>query len=150
MTRLSRRTFAFAGLTALGAMHIRPALAAKPVFYRNPGCGCCHVWTQRMAEAGLAVDLRDTDDLAGMSETLGVPSHLAGCHVGQIDSYVISGHVPPEDILRLLVELPKGRALLVPGMPAGSPGMETGGPSDSYDVLLLGADGTTSVYASYS
>ncbi|HRX35298.1 MAG TPA: DUF411 domain-containing protein [Aestuariivirga sp.] len=149
MTGLSRRAFALGGLLAACTMDIRPAFAARPVFYRSPGCGCCHVWTRRMAEAGLDVDLRDTDDLAGMSERLGIPSHLAGCHVGQIGSYVISGHVPPDDILRLLVEMPKAKGLLVPGMPAGSPGMETDGPADSYQVLLLHEDSSTEVFASY-
>jgi len=36
----------------------------------------------------------------------------------------------------------------VPGMPAGSPGME-GGRSVPYDVLLVGSDGKTTVYKSY-
>lgn len=134
---------AFALLPAAGAR------AATPVFYRNPGCSCCHAWTERMAEAGLPVSMEDSNDLAGLSADYGIPSGLEGCHVGEIDGYVISGHVPPEDIKRLITEKPTARGLLVPGMPAGSPGMEMGGATDRYDVLLLARDGTTTVFASH-
>jgi hypothetical protein len=34
-------------------------------------------------------------------------------------------------------------------MPIGSPGMEQGGRRDAYDVLLVRADGGTSVFAAY-
>ncbi len=63
--------------------------------------------------------------------------------------HLISGHVPPEDIKRLLSEKPTALGLLVPGMPVGSPGMEMGEQKDRYDVLLLGQDGTTTVFASH-
>jgi len=124
------------------------ALAAAPLFYRNPGCGCCEAWVQRMADAGLPVAMDDRDDLAAYSASLGIPAGLEGCHVGEIEGYVVSGHVPPEDVKRLLAEKPKARGLIVPGMPMGSPGMEMGDHKDRYDVLLLATDGTTSVFAS--
>ena len=56
-------------------------------------------------------------------------------------------------IKRLIAEKSSGRGLAVPGMPIGSPGMDTpayGGRRDAYSVLLLGKDRQTSVYASYS
>ncbi len=149
MTRINRRLVilgaAFAG--SMGAAW--PAAAAAPVFYRSPGCGCCHVWTERMAAEGLPVSLQDTDELSAKSAAFGVPDQLQGCHVGEIEGYVISGHVPPADIKRLLNERPEARGLLVPGMPVGSPGMEMDGQTEPYDVLLLKADGTTAVFASH-
>jgi hypothetical protein len=69
--------------------------------------------------------------------------------VGEIEGYVVSGHVPPADIKRLLSEKPAARGLVVPGMPIGSPGMEMGDRVDRYDVLLLAPDGTTSVFATH-
>ena len=39
--------------------------------------------------------------------------------------------------------------LTVPGMPVGSPGMDQGPRVDPYDVLLVHADGRSSVYAAY-
>jgi hypothetical protein len=148
MTAMTRRIFLAIGAASLGSMAL-PAWSAAPVFYRSPGCGCCHVWTERMAEAGLPVDLQDTDDLGAVSDKFGVPRDLQGCHVGEIEGYVISGHVPPADIKRLLQEKPEARGLLVSGMPVGSPGMEMDGQSEPYDVLLLMADGTTQIFASH-
>lgn len=146
---LSRRLL-LASLLAAAAMPATRVLAAgAPVFFRNPGCGCCEAWTERMAAAGLPVAMEDKDDLAGYSAGLGIPAGLEGCHVGEIDGYVISGHVPPDDIKRLLAEKPAARGLLVPGMPVGSPGMEMGEQKDRYDVLLLAKDGTTTVFASH-
>ncbi len=43
-------------------------------------------------------------------------------------------------MIRLLRERPSARALLVPGMPFGSPGME-GGTPEPYDVILFGRAG---------
>lgn len=148
----TRRSFlaTAAAATAFGMIAPLKAVAVDmPVFWRSPGCGCCHVWTERMAEAGLPVTLEDSEDLAGLSAKLGIPAGLGGCHVGEIGGYVISGHVPPEDVKRLLAEKPEARGLLVPGMPMGSPGMEMGGQTERYEVLLLARDGTTSVFATH-
>jgi hypothetical protein len=144
---LTRRTL-LASIAAIGLLPAARAFAA-PVFHRNPGCGCCLAWTERMAEAGLPVGMEDSNDLARLSAGYGIPQGLEGCHVGEIDGYVISGHVPPEDIKRLIAEKPDARGLLVPGMPVGSPGMEMDGRMDRYDVLLLARDGTTTVYATH-
>lgn len=148
MTLANRRLFLAVGAASILGT-ILPARAATPVFYRSPGCGCCHVWSRRMREVGLDVVMEDSDELVALSERLGVPADLQGCHVGQIDGFVFSGHVPPQDIQKLLAERPAARGLVVPGMPAGSPGMEGGGQSEPYDVLLLGMDGSATVYASH-
>lgn len=147
---LTRRAL-LASLAAFGLFApAARASAGEPVFYRSPGCGCCHTWTERMAEAGMPVVLRDSDDLAALSARYGIPAGLEGCHVGEIEGYVISGHVPPEDISRLLTEKPQARGLVVPGMPMGSPGMDMGPEKEPYEVLLLGTDGKTSVYAAHT
>lgn len=146
---LSRRLLVSSAFACAAMFPIPVLAAARPVFFRNPGCGCCEAWTQRMADAGLPVAMEDRDDLASYSSSLGIPAGLEGCHAGEIDGYVVSGHVPPADIKRLLAEKPHARGLLVPGMPMGSPGMEMGDHKDRYDVLLLAADGTTSVFASH-
>jgi hypothetical protein len=138
-----------ASLAALGLLPAGRALAANPVFYRSPGCGCCHAWTERMAEAGLPVALEDSGDLAALSARMGIPAGLEGCHVGEIGGYIVSGHVPPADVKRLLAGKPDALGLLVPGMPVGSPGMEMGDRTERYDVLLLARDGTTSVFATH-
>jgi hypothetical protein len=90
----------------------------------------------------------NVDDPDEYRRRMGIPKDFASCHTAEVEGYVIEGHVPVEDIRRLLEQRPEAKALVVPGMPAGSPGME-GARRDPYDVLLLKHDGTTSVFKSY-
>ena len=76
----------------------------------------------------------------------GVGELLASCHTAKIDGYVIEGHVPADDIKRLVAERPDALGLTVPGMPAGSPGMEQGDETEPYDVLLIKKDGTAEIF----
>jgi hypothetical protein len=122
-----------------------PAMLA----YRNPGCGCCEKWAALMTESGLQVTMLDDPDLDKRRAEAGVPAELAGCHTAFMGDYIIEGHVPAEDIIRLLAESPAVRGIAVPGMPIGSPGMESGDRNDAYDVLAFKADGTWSVFASH-
>jgi hypothetical protein len=144
---LNRRAV-LAGAPTLAATR---ALATSPVvvFYRNPGCGCCEAWSKLMAEAGMPVEMRDSDDLNAFQEGRNIPADLRGCHAGMIGGFAVSGHVPPADIKRLLAEKPDAVGLAVPGMPAGSPGMEGGG-QDPYEVVLFHKDGTREVFARYA
>ena len=59
-----------------------------------------------------------------------------------VGAYVIDGHVPAQDIVRLLDENPDALGLAVPGMPMGSPGME-GGEAEPFAVLIVAKDGST-------
>ena len=61
---------------------------------------------------------------------------------------MIEGHVPADLIDRLLRERPPVVGLAVPGMPAGSPGMDTSGPPERYQVLTFDRSGRTTVFAS--
>ena len=65
--------------------------------------------------------------------------NLSSCHTAIIDGYVVEGHVPAEDVTRMLAERPAILGLSVPGMPIGSPGMEQGSPADyqAYDVVTF-------------
>jgi hypothetical protein len=91
---------------------------------------------------------QDVSDPESFRARFGIPRALGACHTAVIGDYAIEGHVPAREIRRLLSERPKARGLAVPGMPAGSPGME-GGRSVPYDVLLVLPDGSHKVYARY-
>ena len=54
--------------------------------------------------------------------------------------------MPADDIKRLVAERPDALGLTVPGMPAGSPGMEQGDETEPYDVLLIKKDGTAEIF----
>lgn len=118
--------------------------------YKTPTCGCCTAWVEHMQAAGFRLDVRDTLDLAPVKLDLGVPSGLGSCHTAKVGGYVVEGHVPADDVKRLLAEKPSGvTGIAVPGMPIGSPGMEVPGrPADPYDVVSFG-DGGQRVFASH-
>lgn len=103
-----------------------------------------------MRGAGFQVEARNVSDdsLTAVRRVSGVPAALEACHTAQAGGYVVEGHVPAVAIRRLLRERPQDVAgLAVPGMPAGSPGMGTGGQGDGhYDVIAFGRDGRTRVY----
>jgi hypothetical protein len=55
--------------------------------------------------------------------------------------------VPVEAVQRLLVERPAILGLAVPGMPAGSPGIEVEGePAEPFQVYAFAADGSRRVF----
>ena len=90
----------------------------------------------------------DVEDTTIHRRRHGIPDALGACHTALAAGYAIEGHVPAREIKRLLAERPKDRGLAVPGMPPGSPGMESNKPQP-YDVLLVKPDCTTTVFQSY-
>jgi hypothetical protein len=96
---------------------------------------------------GYPVTAIDVSDLAAVKQRHGVPPALESCHTAVVEGYVIEGHVPADLIDRLLRERPPVAGLAVPGMPLGSPGMETAGRGEPYQVLTFDRDGKTRVYA---
>lgn len=117
------------------------------IAYRSPTCGCCELWVEHMRAAGFHVQVEESHDMGAVKAEAGVPVGKGSCHTAKVGDYYVEGHVPAEDIKRLLAEKPAARGLVVPGMVPGSPGMEQGGVSQPYDVLLLAQDGSTSVFA---
>jgi hypothetical protein len=124
-------------------------VGSKPhiTVFKDPGCGCCKSWVDHLRKHGFDVTVRDTSDVGGAKRTGRVPEQLHSCHTAFVNGYVVEGHVPAADIQRLLREKPKVAGIAVPGMPAGSPGMEMGSRVDKYDVIAFNRDGTTRVFA---
>jgi hypothetical protein len=137
------RRRALIGALALAALPVAARASAAPALhvYRSAGCGCCGAWMEHMRRAGFVVTATETDDLDPIKARLGVPSDLASCHTATVGGYVVEGHVPGSDVLRLLAEKPKAIGLAVPGMPIGSPGMEQGATREPYAVLLFAPAG---------
>ena len=152
----SRRSFvrALPGLALASSVLASPVLAAQAVqaitVYKTPWCGCCGAWVQHLTAAGWTATVREVEDLAPIRRRYGVPDALASCHTGVVGSYAIEGHVPAEDVARLVRERPDAFGLSVPGMPAGSPGMPA--PADrvqGFQTLLILKNGATRVFASH-
>ncbi|WP_422506727.1 DUF411 domain-containing protein [Stenotrophomonas sp. GZD-301] len=122
--------------------------AGHMVVHKSANCGCCGIWVDHVRGAGFSVEVRDTDDLMTVKQRLGVPLDKAACHTAEVGPYIVEGHIPATDIQRLLRERPLARGLLLPGMPAGSPGMEMPGMAvPAYTVELLGRDGRTAPFS---
>ena len=117
--------------------------------YRSPTCGCCKKWVTHLEQAGFTVKQVELTDLSEIKAQAGVPEKLHSCHTALVGRYAIEGHVPAEDIKRLLAEHPDVHGLSAPGMPAGSPGMEVEGRKDKFDVVSFTRDGKSSVWASH-
>jgi hypothetical protein len=118
--------------------------------HKSPTCGCCGDWVKHMQQSGFAVETHDVDNLNDIKTEVGIPPAMGSCHTAKVGKYFVEGHVPAEDVKRLLAENPDAKGLTVPGMPVGSPGMESpSGEVQPYDVLLVAHDGSTSVFASH-
>jgi hypothetical protein len=115
--------------------------------YKTPTCGCCGKWVEHVKQAGFAPEVHEMPDVTPVKTKAGLPRALQSCHTALVGGYVIEGHVPADVVQRLLKEQPKVAGIAVPGMPAGSPGMEMGDRKDPYEVLAYTTDGRTSVYA---
>lgn len=146
-----RRVLSIATVLAFGSSGARAANPALPAImaYRNPGCGCCEKWAVMLQQNGFALTMEDDADLAARKTKAGVPDELAGCHTAFMGDYIIEGHVPLADIMRLVIEAPKIKGIAVPGMPMGSPGMETDQAAEHYDVVAFMADGKRDVFSRY-
>ncbi|WP_298934275.1 DUF411 domain-containing protein [uncultured Ramlibacter sp.] len=130
-----------------------PSLAAAPLpqveVYKNSECGCCGAWVEHMKAAGFPVKVHETPDTSAIRKRYGIPDSFGSCHTGVVAGYALEGHVPAEEVKRLLAKKPAAAGLSVPGMPVGSPGMEMGSRKDPFQVLLIDKAGRSSVFASY-
>lgn len=108
--------------------------------YKSPTCGCCQKWVEHIRSNGITVTVVDEPQMNPLKGSLGIPSDLRSCHTAKIGGYLIEGHVPAADILRLSREQPAVQGLAVAGMPIGSPGMEIGDRVDAYTVVAFGEE----------
>jgi len=119
------------------------------VMHKNPGCGCCEVWADHLRSYGFTVESTEDPKILDFKADRNIPGPLMSCHTAVIDGYFVEGHVPANDILRLLKEKPEHvTGITVPGMPLGSPGMEHPRPQDFNTIALL-SDGTAFVFESH-
>jgi hypothetical protein len=150
-----RQMVALIGGASAGILLPGGAEAAAPasyVMWRDPGCGCCLEWARRVEAAfGRKLPVVDAPNMAAVKKAQGVPAALQSCHTALIQSVVVEGHVPPEDIKRLIASRRAGvKGLAAPGMPAGAPGMDVGHDvRQRYQVFAFDSAGRRSVFATH-
>ncbi|WP_194269625.1 DUF411 domain-containing protein [Stenotrophomonas sp. MYb238] len=157
--RMASLLLATASVFAISACDAAPPRAADPQaaaghaaqvvhVHKDANCGCCNGWIAHMRAAGFTVMAHDSADMVAVKQRLGIPLAQASCHTAEVGGYVLEGHVPAADVQRLLREKPAARGLVLPGMPVGSPGMESpDGRRDAFTVALLGKDGALQPYS---
>ncbi len=155
---MTRRSFvghaAGAGLALAGGRSLWASVPRLPnptmTIYMSPTCGCCAKWVDHVKAAGFATVVHEREDMETVKESLGVPADVRSCHTAQVGKYLVEGHVPAEDIKKMLDQGPKALGLAAPGMPASSPGMAVpGDPHEPFEVLLVRGDGGTEVFAKH-
>jgi hypothetical protein len=117
------------------------------VVYKNVHCDCCLKWVEYLEANRFNVRVVNVDDLGKEKRRVGIPKHGESCHTAEIEGYFIEGHVPADDIKRLIRLKPDAKGLTVPAMPIGSPGMERGTEFQPYEVLLVDKAGNTTVFS---
>src|SRR5690606_24523074 len=132
------RRFALSALAALALPLAVPSMAAPGMpevhVFKSPYCGCCGAWVDHLKAAGFAVKVTEVGDTTAARKRLGMPDKFGSCHTATVAGYVLEGHVPADEVKRMLAEKPKAVGLAVPGMPPSSPGMDVPGRTDPYDV----------------
>jgi hypothetical protein len=122
--------------------------SAQPItVYRTASCGCCGLWVDHLKKNGFEPTVHMVNNMNEAPPHKRVPVGLHSCHTATLEGYIVEGHVPADVIRQLLKERPKVTGIAVPGMPLGSPGMESPNPQP-YDVLTFDASGKTTVFAS--
>lgn len=114
--------------------------------YKDPNCGCCKAWVKHLEANGFKVETMDMPDMSMVKQKYGVKSELEACHTAIVGDYVVEGHVPADVIKQMLKDKPAIAGVAVPGMPQGSPGMESS-TKERYNVLTFDRAGRTTVYA---
>ena len=124
----------------------------KPVditVYRSASCSCCGKWLEHLKANNFNVKDMAMEDVLPIKQKQGITDKLASCHTALVGNYVIEGHVPANDIMKLLKSKPKIIGLAVPGMVNGSPGMEMGEHKNAYEVVSFDKDQKMAVFSSY-
>ncbi|WP_218309997.1 DUF411 domain-containing protein [Alteromonas antoniana] len=134
-------TFASSSLQTKASVHLD--------VFKTASCGCCKKWISHLTQSGVSVASQDLPYLDVLKRDAGIAPAYRSCHTAfSSEGYVFEGHVPARYIDAFLASAPENAiGLSVPGMPAGSPGMEMGDRFTPYNIMLLHTDGTASVFA---
>ncbi len=150
-------------LSVLILLLLNPLWAANPLWlegktetqyditvYRSATCGCCKGWISHLKDHNFNVTDVEVSDVNQIKRQFNIPQRASSCHTGMVNGVAIEGHVPAQDIKRMLKEKSDIRLLTVPAMPSGTPGMDTpGAPKDSFRVFSVDHDNQVGIYNEY-
>lgn len=141
---------AVAGAAALATLPVTAAATLPEVeVFKSPTCGCCGQWADHLKAAGFKVKVTMVNDIGAARKRLGMPDKFGSCHTATVGGYSLEGHVPADEVKKLLATKPVAIGLAVPGMPPSSPGMDVPNRKDPYEVLLIDKRGNSAVFGKY-
>ena len=140
-----------AALSAPITAQTKTAPAAKKeadhvTVYRSRTCGCCGKWVQHLKDNGFQVTEHIVEQMDNAPGRDRVPEKLRSCHIAKVRNYLVEGHVPADVVKDMLRKRPEIEGIAVPGMPQGSPGMESQTP-EPYAVIAWTKDGKSWAFA---
>lgn len=136
-------------LIAVGTVSLVQAAPIQTIdVHRDPNCGCCSKWIAYLRDNGFTVNDHLEDNMSAVKARLGVPDKLASCHTGVVNGKFVEGHVPVQQIVELAKRADL-KGVAAPGMPMGSPGMESGNRKSAYQVIGLTNQDKELVVADY-
>ncbi len=120
------------------------------IVYRSESCGCCSAWIAHLERHNFDVKDIKVENVNPYKQNMNVPPEAASCHTAIVDGVVIEGHVPAQDIKRVLADKSDIRLLTVPRMPSGTPGMDApGAPKQEFNVFAISNNDEVSIYNNY-
>ncbi|QWF70944.1 DUF411 domain-containing protein [Methylomonas paludis] len=140
-------------LLLLASLNIGAAESDKAIditVYRSESCSCCRKWQDHLQQNNFNIKSLVSDDLQAVKDKYGIPDKLASCHTALVNGYIVEGHVPAQDIRKLLQTKPNIVGIAAPGMPMGSPGMEMGDTQASFQVISVDKSGHFEVFSNHN
>ncbi len=120
------------------------------IVYRSESCGCCSARIAHLEKHNFDVKDIKVENVNPYKQNMNVPPEAASCHTAIVDGVVIEGHVPAQDIKRVLADKSDIRLLTVPRMPSGTPGMDApGAPKQEFNVFAISNNDEVSIYNNY-
>jgi hypothetical protein len=142
-------------LLALGFAVLRPLAAQEATIpievWKSTDCRPYEQWLKEMEAGGFRVRVNEGGNEAARAG-LGIPAVLASCQTALVAGYAVEGQVPPTEVRRLLEEKPEAVGLALSAAPADLTAAGAAKPDTRPGpavVLLVRADGTTTIYRDY-
>ena len=131
------------------AVVIDPDLPVVTV-YKSATCGCCQSWVTHLEKNGFKVEAHDVGNMQEYKHKAKLGAGMGSCHTAFVEGYAVEGHVPANDLKRMLLEKPDISGITVPRMPMGSPGMEVPGrEADAFQVISYKDGEEVGVFTDY-
>ncbi|WP_082060851.1 DUF411 domain-containing protein [Pseudomonas abietaniphila] len=143
-----RAAHALAAIAGFSLFTFAEAATTSIDVYRDPNCGCCTKWIGYLKDNGYEVVDHVENNMSAVKEKLGVPAQLGSCHTGVVNGKFVEGHVSVEQINELSKRSDL-KGVAAPGMPIGSPGMESGTRRSAYQIIGVTDSGDQTIVADF-